>query len=421
MSTSVQMETSKDLVVDAKNLPGSRHAKLTLAVQTTVPSSLPPFFKGQLAWLGLHGFEVHTVSAPGEELKRVADAERVTTHAIPMTRSFSPFKDLLALWRLVRLFRKFRFTIVHAFTPKGGFLGMLAATIAGCPVRLFTIWGLAAESVGFRVRLMFLADKVSCALAHKVFVECPSIAELAVARGLCSRKKLSVVPAWSICSLDEEMTDLADHAQTRSTARRHWGLPPDAVVLGFVGRVVRDKGVPELIEAFESLAPEFPGLHLLIVGPREAADAVDRDIVRRMDRHARIHCTGFQKDVRRLLSAMDVLVHPSYREGLPTAPLEAAAVGLPVITTRIPGCLDAVQDGVAGLLIAPRDSRQLAEAIRRYLSNPDLRRTHGQRGREWVLKEYDRHKAWAALLNEYIQLLTERGIVPRPILDGEAS
>jgi glycosyltransferase involved in cell wall biosynthesis len=412
VNTSVQMETSKDLVVDSNNLPRARHAKVALAIQTTVPGSLDAFFKGQLAWLQRHDLQVHTVSAPGEELKWVSEVEKVRTHAIPMTRSFSPGKDLLALWRLVRLYRKVGFTIVHAFTPKGGFLGMLAATVARCPVRLFTIWGLAAEPVSFRVRLMLLADKVSCALAHKVFVECPSIAELAVTKGLCRREKLTVLPAWSTSSLDSELTDLAELAQTRAAARRDWGLPADAVVLGFVGRVVRDKGVHELVQAFEHLALEFPELHLLIVGVREAEDAVDQGILRRIDIHARIRCTGFQKDVLPLLSAMDVLVHPSYREGLPTAPLEAAARGLPVVAARIPGCIDAVQDGVSGLLVAPRDARGLAEAIRCYLNNPELRRLHGMNGREWVLRQYDRRKAWAALLKEYIQLLTERGIVP---------
>ena len=121
-----------------------------------------------------------------------------------------------------------------------------------------------------------------------------------------------------------------------------------------------------------------------------------------------------------MLSAMDVLIHPSYREGLPTAPLEASARGLPVIATRIPGCIDAVREGVSGLLVEPRDAQGLAEAIRAYLNNPELRHVHGQRGREWVLKEYDRQKAWPALLNEYKQLLAERGIVPRPTQDGEA-
>jgi glycosyltransferase involved in cell wall biosynthesis len=206
--------------------------------------------------------------------------------------------------------------------------------------------------------------------------------------------------------------------QIRAATRREWGLPPEALVIGFVGRVVRDKGVRELIEAFEKLASEFPELRLLIVGVREAEDALGEDILRRMDHHARIRCTGFQKDVRRLLSAMDILVHPSYREGLPTAPLEAAARGLPVITTRIPGCVDAVQDGCSGLLVPPRDPEALAKAIRYYLKNPDVRQQHGGNGREWVLKKYDRQAAWAALLSEYQKLLRERATVASSTADG---
>jgi glycosyltransferase involved in cell wall biosynthesis len=410
------MNTSKDLQGHSNVLPTSGHAKVKLAVQTTVPGSLHAFFKGQLAWLELHDLEVHAVSAPGEELKWVSGAERVMTHAIPMTRSFSPFKDLPALLRLVRLYRQF--TIVHAFTPKGGFLGMLAATIARCPVRLFTLWGLAAESVGFRVRLMLWADRVSCALAHRVYVECSSIAELAVQKGICPREKLRVVPAWSTCSLDEKLTDLTDLVDTRAAARREWRLPDNAVVLGFVGRVVRDKGIRELIDAFEKLAAEFSELHLLVVGIRESEDPVGQDTLHRMDQHPRIRCTGFQKDVRPLLCAMDFLAHPSYREGLPTAPLEAAALGLPVIATRIPGCVDAVRDEETGLLVAPRDAKALADAMRRYLLDPQLRRLHGQRGRNWVLHQYDRHKAWAALLVEYNQLLGKRRMAPTSIQEA---
>jgi glycosyltransferase involved in cell wall biosynthesis len=384
-----------------------RRPSVRIAVQTTVAGSLYAFFRGQLTWLKDHNFEVHTVSAPGEELKWLAETEQVTTHAVPMTRSFSPFRDPLALWRLIRLYRKSRFTVVHSFTPKGGLLGMLAAVAAGCPVRLFTIWGMAPTTINSRVRLRVWANRVSCALAHKVFVECPSIADLVVAEGVCPREKLVVAPAWSTNSLDSKLVDLSDLAQTRAAARHDWSLPPDGVVIGFVGRVVRDKGVHELIEAFEKLASEFPKLYLLIVGVREGEDAVGENTLRRMDHHARIRCTGFQKDVRRLLSAMDILVHPSYREGLPTAPLEAAARGLTVVATRIPGCVDAVQDGCSGLLVPPRDSEALAEAVRYYLKNPDVRQQHGRNGREWVLQKYDRHKAWAALLDEYQQLLNK--------------
>lgn len=117
--------------------PGS--PKVKIALQTTVPASLYAFFRGQLTWLKSHGFEVHTVSAPGEELKWLAETEQVTTHTVPMTRSFSPLKDPLALWRLFRLYRKSRFTVVHSFTPKGGLLGMLAAAAAGCPVRFYDL------------------------------------------------------------------------------------------------------------------------------------------------------------------------------------------------------------------------------------------------------------------------------------------
>ncbi len=415
MNEKIPTETLKPAEAGFEASPKPYGGQVKLAIQTTVPASLNAFFKGQLAWLQLHGLEVHAISAAGGELKWVSESECVTIHQIPMTRSFSPLKDVLALCRLVRLYRTFRFTIVHAFTPKGGLLGMMAAASARCPVRLFTIWGLAANQGSLRVRLMFLADKLSCALAHKVFVECPSIGELAVTKGLCSRSKLVVLPAWSTNPLDGKFTDLSDLADIRVSSRREWDLPTDSVVIGFVGRIVRDKGVNELVEAFDTLASEVPNLHLLIVGVRESEDPVGQDILRRIDLHPRIHCTGFQRDVKKSLSAMDVLVHPSYREGLPTAPLEASVRGLPVIVTRIPGCVDAVQEGVTGLLVEPRDAHGLADAIRYYLNNPDVRQQHGRNGREWVLKKFNPESTWMGLLDEYQKLLAERGILQRSV------
>jgi glycosyltransferase involved in cell wall biosynthesis len=199
----------------------------------------------------------------------------------------------------------------------------------------------------------------------------------------------------------------------RNKVRASYGIPEEALVIGFVARLVRDKGVVELAAAWTALRDEFPNLHLLATGVFEPEDPVPPDVKAMLSSDPRIHLTGWVDEVAPLYPAMDLLVLPTYREGLPVAPLEAAAMELPIVATRIPGCVEAVQDGVTGTLVPVHDAVALGDALRLYLRDPELRRTHGRAGRQRVLTQFRPEAIWEVLYYEYQRLLRANGVPSR--------
>ncbi len=377
---------------------------------TTVPMSFK-FFEGQVAYMKDQGFEVHALSSPGAFLEEFAEREQITAHSVEMLRQISPLQDLKAILRLCRRIRKIRPTIVHSHTPNGGLLGTIAAWLTRTPIRIYHIRGLPLMTAkGNKRRLLWLSEKIACLLAHRVLCVSHSIREVAIAEKLCSPHKIKVLLGGSGNGVDaigrynpDRLTN-SEHQAIRS----EYGIPETALVIGFVGRIVRDKGVHELIQAWKMLRDEFPNLHLLVVGMLETQDPVDSDVVDILQNDDRIHLTDRQWDTPPFYAAMDLLVLPTYREGLPNVPLEAAAMRLPVVATRIPGCIDAVQDGVTGSLVPPYDGEALANAIRCYLLDSSLREDHAIAGRNRVLDFFRQEKIWEALEQEYVDLLHKR-------------
>ena len=379
---------------------------------TTVPESLR-FVAGQVGFMQGRGFQVHCLSSPDPMLERFAEREQVAVHPVPMHRRITPLHDLSAIARLRRHMRRIRPAIVHAHTPKGGVLGMIAATLAGVPVRIYHIRGLPFMTATGRKRfLLRWSEVVSCRLAHQVLCVSHSLRDVAVEEGLCPAEKIIVLHHGSGNGVDA--AGRFDPRQVgpvaRAATRALYSIPDDARVIGFVGRVVRDKGLVELAEAWTVLREEFPDVHLLIVGPFEPQDPVPTEVEDLLRRDPRVHLTERVDDTPQLYAAMDILTLPTYREGLPNVVLEAGSMELPVVATRIPGCVDAVLHDITGTLIAPRDAAALADAVRTYLRNPTLRRMHGQAGRERVLREFRREVIWQATYEEYGRLMMERGL-----------
>lgn len=379
---------------------------------TTVPESLA-FLRGQVGYMQAWGFEVHAASSPGELLTRFSLQERVACYSVEMPRRITPIRDLMAVLRLVRLMKHVRPTIVHAHTPKGGLLGSIAAWMAGVPVRIYHIRGLPfMTATGWRRSLLRWTEKISCLLAHEVFCVSHSLRKVVLDEGLCSPAKVQVFLGGSGNGVDTtgrfNPELLGD--QARIEVRSNLGIPASALVLGFVGRVVRDKGMVELVQAWQRLREEYPSLHLLVVGPFEPHDPLPSDVLVTIQSDSRVYLTGNLDETAPAYAAMDVLVLPTYREGFPNVLLEAASMGLPVVATRIPGCVDAVQDGVTGVLVTPRDADSIANAIDAYLANPQLRSEHGSAGRKRVLTEFRQESIWNAVYLEYVRLLRERGL-----------
>lgn len=389
---------------------------------TTAPQALG-FLKGQVGYMRQRGFDVHAISSPGERLDEFAQRENVPVHAVEMLRAVSPGQDVLALKKLIGCTRRIRPHIVHAHTPKGGLLGALAAWLCRVPVRLYQMRGLPLlTATGYKRVLLRWSEKVACACAHSVLCNSHSVREAALEQRLCRPRKIKVLLHGSGQGVDAaaRFNPAQLEAATRASVREQYDIPRDALVVGFVGRVVRDKGVDELVEAWQTLHRQFPGMHLLVVGPFEPQDPVSKQTEEALRTDPRIHLTGTDWDTPPLYAAMDMVALPTYREGFPNVPLEGAAMELPVVGTRVPGCVDAIEDGVTGTLVPPQDAVALADAIRAYAQDPELRRRHGQAGRERVLRDFRPQDIWEATFQEYLRLLRERGL-PAPDQAGVAT
>jgi glycosyltransferase involved in cell wall biosynthesis len=384
---------------------------------TTVPLSLR-FLHGQIAAMKARGYEVDAISSPGELLDVFAAREEIAVHPIAMTRRISPVHDAIALGRLWALLRRTRPRIVHAHTPKGGLLGTLAASLAGVPVRIYHIHGFRFMTArGLKRRLLRTIEWITCRFASQVYCVSPSLRGVAEAEGICRPEKMKVVLGGSINGVDVDGQFDPEHVgpDTRRQVREQLGIPPDAPVMGYVGRVVRDKGLAEFVAAGKRLRVQFPELHLLVVGPFEREDPVAPDVEQALRSDDQTRITGQVDNPAPYYAAMDVLVLPSYREGLGYTLIEAGSMRLPVVATRIPGCVDAVDDGVTGILVPAHDAPALAAAVGRFLDDPALRQAHGAAGRARVRAMFRREAVWDAMAGEYERLLRARGLpVPEP-------
>ena len=380
---------------------------------TTVPMTLN-FLRGQVGYMRDRGIEVHALSSPGEELDAFAGEQGVTAHAVEMPRRITPVQDLGAVARVARVIKEVRPDIVHAHTPKGGLLGMIAARLRRVPVRVYHIHGMPyVTATGLRRRLLKGTEKTSCALAHQLFCVSESVRRVAVKDRVCPADKVKVLAGGSVNGVDALglFNPQRFDAVARAERRRVLTIPEDALVVGYIGRVVRDKGIVELFEAWKCLREEFPALHLLIVGPTEPQDPVPPEVLTALRDDPRVRMTGINWDTPPLLAAMDVFVLPSYREGFPVTTLEAAAMALPIVTTTVPGCIDSIVGGVTGTFVPPRDAHALADAVRTYLRSPDLRQHHGAAGRDRVLNDFRQEVIWEAVYKEYRRLAGCRGRV----------
>jgi glycosyltransferase involved in cell wall biosynthesis len=392
---------------------GTRGVRLVHVV--TVEDTLL-FFQGQVGFMRARGVEPTMVCAPGPYAAEFERRNGVPVVGVAMERRITPLRDLVALWRIWRVLRRVRPDIVHAHTPKGGLLGTLAGWLARVPVRVYHIRGLPAQAAsGMRRRLLMATDAVSCRLAHRVLCVSASVRDAAVAEGLCPAAKVRVLGRGTGNGVDAEgRFDPARLAGAGAAVRARFGIPPGAPVLLYVGRIVRDKGMEELAAAWRELAGEDGGLHLLLVGKLERENAAPPEAVALFREHPRAHMAGQDEDVAPYYAAADVVVFPTYREGFPNVPLEAAAMAVPVVATSVSGCVDAVVHGETGLLVPPRDAGALAAAVRAYLGDPALRARHGARARERVLECFRPADVWAALHAEYARLLEARGRVCAP-------
>lgn len=364
----------------------------------TVPVTLDLFMRGQLAWIAGRGHEVHVVSSPGPELREIGRREGVHVHPLPMEREISLEADAKAIRRWAGLLRTVRPDIAVVGTPKAGLLGTVAASGARVPRCVYLMRGARFEGEsGIKGATLRLTERIACSLADTVIAVSPSLAAMAIAERVVGSDKLTVVGSGSSNGVDTVRFRPPNEVE-RAAERSRWGFDSDNVAMAFVGRLSADKGLDVLRRALERIEPTAVGrVVLMLAGPNEGVGIAGRTIgtvqVRRL---------GTVDDVPSLLRACDLLVLPTQREGFPNVVLEAAACGLPVVTTDATGAIDSVIDGVTGLIVPKRDGRAMARALTALIEDPALRRSMGGAARRRVEQEFANELVWRGMLNAYL-------------------
>lgn len=374
---------------------------------STVPGSLNNFCRGLLKDLQDHeGYEVVAVSSPGDALDEISTREGVRIYAVPMERHISPLKDLVSLCRLIRVFYKERPDMVHSITPKAGLLSMIAAWICRVPVRLHTFTGLVfPTSSGLKQKILIFTDRLTCACATHIVPEGEGVKNDLIGYKI-TKKPLKVLGYGNIKGIDLERfnPELSEIKIAAENIRKD-----NVFTFIFIGRLVGDKGINELIAAFKHLNLDHPNTRLLLVGPKEQdLDPIETETIQEVEQNRAIEAVGGQKDVRPWLLASDAFVFPSYREGFPNVVIEAGAMGLPSIVTDINGSREIIIEGENGVIISSKDSEALYKAMKSFIEQPEKVIRLRENARSLVASRFEQGYVRQCLKDYYKEILPQR-------------
>ena len=367
---------------------------------TTVPTSLETFCKDMLRELNQR-YEIVAVSSPLPELEVVATREGVRTIAVKMERRISLKRDIVSLWQMYKVMRSERPWMVHSMTPKAGLMCMVAAWLARVPRRVHTFTGLVwPTATGLNRMILKTTDRILCACATHIIPEGNGVKNDLI-NGKITRKPMKVLANGNVRGIELDHYRRTAEVEEEAAKIRKEGV----LTFVFIGRLVRDKGIHELVEAFVRLNKENPHTRLVLVGRTEAElDPLNEETQHIINTHDAIEAVGSQNDVRPWLAASDVLAFPSYREGFPNVVIEAGAMGLPSIVTNINGCNEIIIPGENGVIIPPRDADALYEAMKDLCENDEKRVYLTKNARESVASRFDCQIVRRALYDFYASL-----------------
>lgn len=371
---------------------------------STVPSSLNVFCKGFLRELQeTEGYEIIAVSSPGPSLEEIQEREGVKAIAVAMERHISPFKDLKSLFGLIKVFRDERPTMVHSMTPKAGLLCMMAAWVCRVPVRLHTFTGLVfPTAVGLTKKILIFTDRLTCACATHIIPEGEGVKNDLLSYKI-TKKPLKVLGYGNVRGIDlKHFNPESPEVQAEALKIRK----PDVFTFIFIGRLVRDKGINELVKAFTRLNSLYPNTRLLLVGPyEENLDPLAHETLAEIKSNKAIEAVGAQKDVRPWLAASDAFVFPSYREGFPNVVIEAGAMGLPAVVTDINGSREIIIENENGTIIPSHDAKKLYQAMETMLNNASQRLSMASKSRQLIVSRFEQGFVRQCLIDYYKEIL----------------
>jgi lipopolysaccharide/colanic/teichoic acid biosynthesis glycosyltransferase len=382
--------------------------KLLYAV--TAPISAVAFMRGQMQYMQAKDLEAHLVTANEPELAVIAERETVILHPVNMKREIDLPNDFRVLWQMLGVFWKIRPSISNVSTPKAGLLGGIAAFLTRVPARVYTLRGLRLETAtGAKRVVLTVMEWIACFTAHKIVCVSPSLRQKLIEMRFATPEKAVILGGGSSNGvIAERFTPTPERLEGAKQLRLELGIPENAPVIGFVGRFTKDKGFHELVSAFATILESHPDAYLLLVGDYEAGDPVPDTVRLQLEALPHVVKAGFVADPALIYHVFTVLALPTYREGFPNVPLEAAAAGKPVVTTDATGARDAVLHEKTGLIVPTKDSFALAKALKQILQNPELATQMGQAGQAWVEHEFKPERIWQELHQLYSSLYTQR-------------
>lgn len=380
---------------------------------TTVPVSLKTLLKGQHRFMSENGFEVVGVSSKGQELEGVKNDENIRVVALEMTRTISPFSDLKSLWNFYKLCKKEKPLIVHSHTPKAGIVGMLGAKLAGVPIRLHTVAGLPLmEEKGIKRKILDFVEKLTYACATKVYPNSKGLYDFILENKFTSTEKLKVIGKGSSNGIDtEEFNPSVVQEITKENLRISLGINKNDFIFLFVGRLVKDKGVNELVNAFQELNKRYKNIHLVLVGRYEDdLDPLQNKTMKSIKTNPNIHAVGYKHNVIDYFGFADVLTFPSYREGFPNVVMQAASMQLNAIVSDINGCNEIIENGVNGWIVDVKNEIALREKMEWCYLNRNESQSMGLKSRNIMQDKFERVNLWKLIKDEYELLIKTKNV-----------
>lgn len=375
-----------------------------LVIITSVPINISTWLKGQPKFLSQF-FEVEIVTSFSNDIKKIADYEGVKINTIEFSRRFTPVRDLISLFHLIKYLFKFKPDIVYSLNPKSGMLGMIAARVTNIPVRMHCVVGLVYfGSKGFRKKILVWSEKITYFFSTNLYCNSKNLANY-IEKNLTNRA-VRTIGNGSINGIDTIYFKKKATSFEKEKIRKELGFSLDDFIITFIGRIVKDKGIDDLVTAFSELSKKHNNLKLLIIGSYDDnLNLIHKDTKNHIENSNKITRINFQNDIRRYLEVSNLFVLPSHREGFPNVLLEAGSFEIPLVASNINGCNELIENGENGLLFEKKDVQELTKSIDIFLNNNDFYNKAKKNIRKTVISKYSQNEYYENLYFEMKKLL----------------